>query len=721
MSNITLDLSNEERFETNTFTIDKNITFIFGKNGTGKTTLTNLLKDNATDYEVSVFQGFETVVSESNMLDAVILGKDNVEIDKKIAEKNAEIEKIKSDVERIEKNISEQPDDPNNLWARYEEKKTEYNNQKDKLDKFFRTAASKIKKENDPTIADTNYDKNCFEKEISIATEQSEDTINILKKTLNVEEKHAKKLPLWDLNLAICLSELNKLLCRKVIAKDVFEEFSGNKRKEEFAKMGVGIHEAGELCAFCGNELSRERLEKLRLYFSADEVEGFRKDIQEFIDGIDEVLKKLRIFDVEVTSFYPDKIGEAKDISRCLSEQRNEIEIFLNELRTNADNKLKYLYETLDSLKVQIPPSLEAIINKHNGLVEKNNSSVLSEKKEEARNKLRLHKVKLCLEEFNFATENTKCEVFKKIFSEIGCDLQRERERINVHQSDIKVLEDEIKELVRSTKNEKILADEINRKLKLYVNFELVHMQDKDEKGFYQIKCRRTGDIRNVDELSTGEKNIIAFLYFLEKLKEVKAGNSKPKLIIFDDPMNSNDDTMQYVIIEELQKLMRRVKGENKFILLTHNNHFYLNVKYGFDRDESYGKNTFMRFNYNGHNIEFKPIQTKNEDFKTNYDAFWKELEFLYDSQDASAAMLLNPCRRITETFIKFNCLKLEGMLGMVTGAQKMFNVNSHSIDDLEADLNGMEKMDIIKMLQECFKGVNAEEHFENHCKIKIV
>ena len=108
MSNITLDLSNEERFETNTFTIDKNITFIFGKNGTGKTTLTNLLKDNATDYEVSVFQGFETVVSESNMLDAVILGKDNVEIDKKIAEKNAEIEKIKSDVERIEKNISEQ-------------------------------------------------------------------------------------------------------------------------------------------------------------------------------------------------------------------------------------------------------------------------------------------------------------------------------------------------------------------------------------------------------------------------------------------------------------------------------------------------------------------------------------------------------------------------------------------------------------------------------------
>ena len=524
-------------------------------------------------------------------------------------------------------------------------------------------------------------------------------------------------MPLWDLNLAICLSELNKLLCRKVIAKDVFEEFSGNKRKEEFAKMGVGIHEAGELCAFCGNELSRERLEKLRLYFSADEVEGFRKDIQEFIDGIDEVLKKLRIFDVEVTSFYPDKIGEAKDISRCLSEQRNEIEIFLNELRTNADNKLKYLYETLDSLKVQIPPSLEAIINKHNGLVEKNNSSVLSEKKEEARNKLRLHKVKLYLEEFNFATENTKCEVFKKIFSEIGCDLQRERERINVRQSDIKVLEDEIKELVRSTKNEKILADEINRKLKLYVNFELVHMQDKDEKGFYQIKCKRTGDIRNVDELSTGEKNIIAFLYFLEKLKEVKAGNSKPKLIIFDDPMNSNDDTMQYIIIEELKKLMASVKEDNKFVLLTHNIHFYLNVKYGV----GYKKNSFVRLTFSGKNIVLKFIGCEEDDFKTSYEALWKDLEIMYGCPVLSDSMLLNQIRRIIDTFTQFNCIDPKDMLANVSGAKKMFDVNSHSIDDLEADLSGMEKIDIIKMLQECFKGVNAEEHFENHCKIEIV
>ena len=37
---------------------------------------------------------------------------------------------------------------------------------------------------------------------------------------------------------------------------------------------------------------------------------------------------------------------------------------------------------------------------------------------------------------------------------------------------------------------------------------------------------------------------------------------------------------MQYLIIEKLQRLMKRLRPTDHFILLTHNKHFYLNVKY---------------------------------------------------------------------------------------------------------------------------------------------
>lgn len=178
--------------------------------------------------------------------------------------------------------------------------------------------------------------------------------------------------------------------------------------------------------------------------------------------------------------------------------------------------------------------------------------------------------------------------------------------------------------------------------------------------------------------------------------------------------MTSNDDTMQYLIIEELNNLVKRLKDQDKLLIMTHNNHFYLNVKYPYD---SYKKHTFYRLVSNGVKIEIKKLTDKKEDFKTNYEALWKELEFLYDSAPCET-MLLNPIRRIIETFTKFNSIPAENknkMLGSVEGAVKLFNVNSHSIEDLEADLGGIDKVKIINIMKECFIKMNAVEHFNNY------
>lgn len=82
--------------------------------------------------------------------------------------------------------------------------------------------------------------------------------------------------------------------------------------------------------------------------------------------------------------------------------------------------------------------------------------------------------------------------------------------------------------------------------------------------------------------------------------------------------------------------------------------------------------------------------------------------------------MLLNPIRRIIETFTKFNCINKSNMLSHVTGAKKLFNVNSHSIDDLEAELNGKNKQEILKIMRKCFEEEGAKDHFDKYCKIKL-
>lgn len=46
-------------------------------------------------------------------------------------------------------------------------------------------------------------------------------------------------------------------------------------------------------------------------------------------------------------------------------------------------------------------------------------------------------------------------------------------------------------------------------------------------------------------------------------------------------------------------------------------------------------------------------------------------------------------------------------------GAMKLFNVNSHSIDDVEAELNGKNKNEIVQMFYDCFANSQMSDHFK--------
>ena len=183
---------------------------------------------------------------------------------------------------------------------------------------------------------------------------------------------------------------------------------------------------------------------------------------------------------------------------------------------------------------------------------------------------------------------------------------------------------------------------------------------------------------------------------------------NKPRVIVFDDPMNSNDDGMQYLIIEELQALMKNLLETDHFILLTHNKHFYLNVKH----NHNCRRDKFIRFQTNGAKTHIICLAKDAEDFKTSYESLWTELRILYEYDEISENMLLNPIRRIIETFTKFNALDKTAFCNKVSGAKKLFDVNSHSIDDIEAELNGKTKQEIIQMFYDCFEKNECGTHF---------
>ena len=81
-----LDLSGIDLFDADKITFDKRKTYIYGPNGTGKTTISNQIKKMSNDYDVYVFQGFESVISSDKTLNAIVLGTENVEISRQLDE-----------------------------------------------------------------------------------------------------------------------------------------------------------------------------------------------------------------------------------------------------------------------------------------------------------------------------------------------------------------------------------------------------------------------------------------------------------------------------------------------------------------------------------------------------------------------------------------------------------------------------------------------------------
>ena len=706
-----INLESTKLFEQNEILFDKNVNFVFGKNGTGKSTLCKLIKEQlGRSYDVRIFQGFESVVGENNKLNTVILGEENTEINEQIKIKEQEKHNKKLEIDKIKEIIEQSEQNPNNLWQEFNEKQRAYNEIQYEIEDFCTDSARDIKNHS-PQISVATYRKDDFKRELDKGNLLEPYRIEELERILRSEVKNATKLDLakFTIDFKKLIEDVNEILQEKVQERTRITRLEGMSGKIQFAQDGLHLHKAGDYCSFCNNIISKETIAELETYFSADEVKALESKIKNKMTGLEQIRYSYAQLSIREEDFYPDLCEAVKNTKDKILMKVKDITIFIDFLLSSLGEKLKNLFKASDLIGQKQPESVFSDIKMYNDLVEENNASELIEKQEQAKSELRYHLIKKYCNEFNYNLKKNDLDNAKVNLDEVYKKIHNEKEKIEILSSEIKSIDEEIKNLQERTRNERVFVEKINKKLKLYVSFELAHQEKSND---YQIKCLRTNKIRSVTELSTGEKNIIAFLYFIQKLDDIsELPSQQNQYVVFDDPMNSNDDAVQYLIIEELQKLAEKIEGNNHLVILTHNNHFYMNVKYGF----KYNENKFYHFVKLNHKTNIKHISNKDNDFNTSYGALWNELKVIIENENVSSSLLLNPIRRIIETYTKFNGISQNKFFKNTSGARKLFNVNSHSIDDLEAELNGKDKKGIIGLLKNCFESNNALEHFNQH------
>lgn len=689
-----------DRFTDSKITGLKKKNFFFGKNGTGKSTITEeIYAQYSNEYNVRIFQGFQRIIQENGGLNTIALGEKNSILQPEIDKKTKEIEEISA-------NLGPSSEKEENEYTNLEKSKIALKKAEQEKNSFYKKAASEIKYDHTDWTG-PKYDMRDFKKDIPNAQMLSEaeldDNISI---STQVTLKIKTKIPLRTPTTERFLEAVNEIITKN-ITQSVILDFESSE-KENWVKQGLHLHQPNDKCLFCGSVINKSRFDELNNCFNA-EMQQLELRINNAILKINGEIDNIKsISGIEKNLFYPKYQTDVNDLNLAISKSKEDYIRYFEKLLAKLKKRKNNIFVPQNLMELVEPDDFQNHIVEYEKLYNQNmtyNLNLENEKKN-AQGRLRLDQVARKLKDNSYDEMKKRLILFED-------EYQKNKDKFDTQENKLKAARQELNKLLEQTVDETRAAENINKLLKSLGNqsFTLAKIDTNQQQGQYAIKGA-DGELRDIETLSTGEKNIVAFLWFIFDLENTENQNEREMIVVFDDPMNSNDDTVQYLIISELQNLLKSSKDKQIFIM-THNAHFYINVRYQWwngVKKGSYDKVTYHLLKNDAQSI-VRLISNPEEDLKTGYDAMWEEVHWLYNQHKPD--YMINPLRRIFETFAKFN--GIDNIYKDDGEAKKLFDVNSHSIDDLEAELNGKDENALMKKVEDIFSGINAIDHFNKY------
>lgn len=207
-----------------------------------------------------------------------------------------------------------------------------------------------------------------------------------------------------------------------------------------------------------------------------------------------------------------------------------------------------------------------------------------------------------------------------------------------------------------------LALDIINQELSL-IFFDQNRLRLNDKDGFYEVLVR--GNNIPLSKLSTGEKNVLSLVYFfslLNKGKKIEELYSDNAFIVIDDPISSFDFENKIGIYNYLRKQFKLIysKNENSQILLTtHDMEAYYNFEKVFDYIKL-GDDKKITNKVNKYILSENGIKSDKNDKKGNIYNYQLQIifDFALGNNNEIENYIGNTMRRVCEGFstFKYKC-----------------------------------------------------------------
>lgn len=705
----------------------KKVNFIYGANGSGKTTISNLIASpNDDDYQKCVVNWqhgmpLKTLVYNKQFRDHNF-GQGKIEGVFTLGQATkAEIELIKQKQEELAGLKTEG-------IKRSETQKKQEEKKKSEEDSFKEQVWQKIYKEYEILFKEAFkgfITKEKFKKKLLLEYETNDlPLLNIeylQEKAKTIFGDVPETLPLINLSSYDRLQEIEqeKIWAKKIIGKsdaDIANMIQRLNLNDWVNQGRAFLQEDDNTCPFCQQPTISD---------------SFKKQLEEYFDEtFTTSVKKIAYLNDVYLQLFQNMINELSLIEtneKTKKETYLNIDTFSAYLKTAASqfisnkellsSKIKEPSRSIElvSSKKQLNSIAEIILNA-NIKIKEHNKIVTNYQSE--RNNLIQSIWKYLVEEFK---ENMKKHIKKTNGLQIGIDcLIKDVDKKRKKWTD---LNNEVKDLTKNVTSIQPTVDQINTTLKAYgfTNFEIVPSQE--DKNHYQIK--RDDGTSAESTLSEGEITFITFLYFMQLAKGSTDEKtiSDERILVVDDPISSLDSNVLFVVSTLLKNQIRKIKkGDGnikQLILLTHNVYFHKEVSF-IDGRSNGDKDTFYWILRKTDKMSsIQPFEMKNP-IQTSYELLWQELK---EKENNSGVTIQNTMRRIIENYFKIlGKYGDDDLISKFTSKEEQeicrslicwINDGSHSIADdlyIESPVDTIDRY--LKVFEDIFVLTKHEGHY---------
>ncbi|MCK9987120.1 MAG: hypothetical protein AzoDbin1_03592 [Azoarcus sp.] len=294
-------------------------------------------------------------------------------------------------------------------------------------------------------------------------------------------------------------------------------------------------------------------------------------------------------------------------------------------------------------------------------------------------------------------------------------------ERVQNFGEEVREREAAIRELEKQTTSVRPTIDAINSLLASF-GFHGFSLAMADNGTSYKLVREDESDAK--ETLSEGEKTFVTFLYFYHLLKgsDTESGITTDRVVVFDDPVSSLDSEILFIVGSLIKKVFDEARSGTSLIkqvfVFTHNVYFHKEVSFNNTRaDKALKDETFW--------VVRKPAKHSKLErhdgnpIQTSYELLWSEVK----NPNPSLLTVQNVMRRILENYFKFFggieprdiCAKLPGKEQMICNSLLSWvNDGSHyAQDDIYVSLDKGVLQSYLKVFHLIFKLSEHEAHYK--------